>query len=76
MSKKGGVFTATVYRVETKRDGSGRITFDFGADAIEDIHWIEKFHMKKGCSFEVAAIPLTHEGGNQWPPPMDYDEEL
>ena len=73
MGKKGATFQATIYRVETKRDGSGRLTLDFGADAIDEIHWAEKVHLKRGFVFEVALVPLPPEVINEEPDFKDLD---
>ena len=54
----GVSFVAQVYDCRTKKDGSGRLTLDFGADAIDEIQRAQAIALKTGCAFQVALIPF------------------
>lgn len=56
--KVGASFIGQIYDIRTKRDGGGRIQIDFGADALEEIQFAQKFASTTGCSFQIALVPL------------------
>ena len=58
MSKVGATFTAQVQKIESRKDGSCRITLETGSESIDDIHWVQKIAVKRDLSFEVAMVPL------------------
>lgn len=58
MSKIGATFTAQVYKLETRKDGSCRLTIEAGAESIEEIQWLQRLAVKRDVSFEVAMVPL------------------
>jgi hypothetical protein len=56
--KIGATFTAQVYKIESRKDGSCRITLEAGADAMDDIQLVQRVAVKRDLSFTVAMIPL------------------
>lgn len=56
--KIGATFTAQVYKIESRKDGSCRITLEAGADALDDIQLVQKIAVKRDLSFTVAMVPL------------------
>lgn len=66
MSKEPGVsFIAQIYKVESKKDGGGRLTLEFGSDSIEAIQFVQKFAVKTDCSFQIGAVPLIDKDGRK-----------
>lgn len=46
-----------LYRVSSNKDGGGRITFDYGAESIEEIHKIIRANSTEGMNFALAIVP-------------------
>ncbi len=70
MSKEiqGFQFIGQVWKVETKKDGSGRVTFDFSADAIDAVQKIQALAVVKDCCFSIGVVALNK-------PVIDFDQE-
>lgn len=54
-------FVGHLWKVETRRDGGGRIIFDFGADALPAILEIQKMNSYGETLFGIAAVPYRNE---------------
>ncbi len=66
------VLTVQLFKITSNKDGGGRIQLDFGADALEDIHKIQKANGRGGMNFELALVPLpTTQISNE---NLDVDE--
>jgi len=59
--KIGATFTAQVQKLESRKDGSCRITLEAGAEAIDEIQWIQRIAVKRDLSFEVAVVPIKQQ---------------
>lgn len=49
-------FTAQLYSVRTTKDGGGRLTFEFGADAISAIQEIMTLNSRGEVNFAIACV--------------------
>lgn len=49
--------TAQLYSVTTKKDGGGRIQFEFGMESLNAIHRIQKWNAQGGMNFTVVCVP-------------------
>lgn len=56
--KEGAVFVGQLHDVRTKADGGGRMTIDFGRDALDEIMWLQKQASYKN-NFQVAFVPMA-----------------
>lgn len=65
-------FFGQLYRVSTTKDGGGRITIEFGLDALDAIHEMQKLNAKGDTNFALAVVPFKEN------PPTDLtlNEEL
>ena len=54
------VMSVQLFKITSNKDGGGRIQLDFGADAIEEIHKIQKANGRGGMNFELALVPLPN----------------
>lgn len=58
MSSDGRVaFRATLYDIRVKRDGGGRVQFDFGADALPSIQEIMAMNGTGDICFFLCLVP-------------------
>ncbi len=49
--------TAQLYSVTTKKDGGGRIQFEFGMESLLAIQKIQNWNAKGGMNFTVVVVP-------------------
>lgn len=61
MRAKVANFTVQLFKVATNKDGGGRIQFDFGADALDEIQKIQKANGQGGCNFILAVAPFKNK---------------
>lgn len=54
-------FVAQLWKVETRRDGGGRIILDFGADALPAILEIQKLNAVGETSIALACVPYRND---------------
>jgi hypothetical protein len=45
------------HKQEGRKDGSGRITFEFGAESMLEVHKILTEHSRRPTNFHVIVIP-------------------
>jgi len=57
ISEEGVSFEAQMHDVRMKADGGGRMTIDFGRDALDEITWLQK-QMTNKNHFQLAFIPM------------------
>ena len=50
-------FYGEIYKVETKRDGGGRLYIDFGADSLIPIQLIQRMQVNNDITFAFAFVP-------------------
>lgn len=55
-------FVGQLWKVETRRDGGGRLILDFGADALGAILELQKLNAIGETSLGIAIVPY---GGSQ-----------
>lgn len=60
------VLVGQYYKHENTRNG-GRITFDYGVDAIEVVNEIARFGSIKDMNFEIAVVFLRNKSTNPGP---------
>lgn len=53
--------TAQLYSVTTKKDGGGRISFDFGLESLKGIHKIQEWNAQGGMNFALAIVPYQEK---------------
>lgn len=46
-----------LFKIHTGKDGGGRIQFDFGADALDEIQKIQKANGVGGVNFYLVVMP-------------------
>jgi hypothetical protein len=49
--------TVQLYSITTKKDGGGRIQFEFGADALGEIGKIQRTNGQGGMNFQLVVVP-------------------
>lgn len=49
--------TAQLFSAVSRRDGGGRITFEFGMESLNAIHKIQKWNAIGGVNFTVVVVP-------------------
>lgn len=54
-------FSAVLYDVRTKRDGGGRLTLDFGRDALQEIQYVQKMASQGDVVFQIAIVALPRQ---------------
>jgi hypothetical protein len=50
-------FYAEIYKIETRRDGSGRITLDFNADALIPLQMLHRLQIQGEINLACAMVP-------------------
>ena len=61
MPDNSASLTVQLFKIQTNKDGGGRIQLDFGADALEEIQKIQMANGKGGVNFQMALVPINNE---------------
>lgn len=54
-------FYAEIYKIETRRDGSGRLTIDFNADALIPLQMLHRMQIQGDVNFACVMVPWYPE---------------
>lgn len=71
--KKRPVFSfyGEIYKIETKRDGGGRVQIDFNGECLEAIHAIQRLQVRGDINFALAMVPFY---GDEAMPKIEVSE--
>jgi hypothetical protein len=50
-------FYAEIYKIETKRDGGGRLTIDFNPEALIPMQMLHRMQINGDTNFACAMVP-------------------
>ena len=63
MNAKVAKFIGTLDKVTSKKDGTGKITFDFGRYSLEEIQKIQLLNGEGEVCFAIMVVPHQGEDG-------------
>lgn len=73
MQDLNATLTVQLFKIQTNKDGGGRIQLDFGAEALDEIQKIQKANGKGGINFQLALVPIQGEVFGEQAPDWEPD---